>query len=97
MASSSRKVFKVREEPLGSCNCLVLRLQCLNGCVSELKFYGKPLEAGVEHLFRNNVLDAAGDDVEQPLADVVLPDDEGDFADGDAGGAARDNGLAGDI
>ena len=108
MASSSRKVFKVREEPLESCNCLVFRLQCLNGCVSEfkfvvvegrrlcgLKFYGKPLESGVEHLFRDNVLDATGDDVEQPLADVVLPDDEGDFANGDAGGAVRGAGGAG--
>ena len=32
--------------------------------------------------------DAAGDDVEQALADEVLADDEGDFADGDTGGAA---------
>ena len=83
---------------------------CLNGCVSEykfvvvegrrlcgLKFDCKPLESGVEHLFRDNLFDAAGDDVEQPLADVVLPDDEGDFADGDAGRAARGNGLAGYI
>ena len=62
-----------------------------------LQFDGEPLETGVEHLFRDNVLYAAGDDVEQPLADVVLPDDEGDFADGDAGRAARDNGLAGYI
>ena len=42
-----------------------------------LKFDCEPLETGVEHLFRDNVLD--------------------DFADGDAGRAARDNGLAGYI
>ena len=52
-----------------------------------LQFYCKPFEAGVEHPFRDDVPDAAGDDVEQALADEVLADDEGDFADGDAGRA----------
>ena len=53
-----------------------------------LKFDGEALEPRVEHPFRNDVLDAAGDDVEQAFADEVLADDEGDFADEDAGGAA---------
>ena len=52
-----------------------------------LKFNGEALEPRVEHLFRDDVPDAAGDDVEQALADEVLADDEGDFADGDAGRA----------
>lgn len=52
-----------------------------------LKFNGEALEPRVEHPFRDDVPDAAGDDVEQAFADEVLADDEGDFADGDAGGA----------
>ena len=52
-----------------------------------LKFDGEALEPRVEHLFGNDVPDAAGDDVEQAFADEVLADDEGDLADGDAGGA----------
>ena len=43
-----------------------------------LKFDGEALEPRVEHPFRDDVPDAAGDDVEQALADEVLADDEGD-------------------
>lgn len=52
-----------------------------------LKFDGEVLETGVEHPFRDDVPDAAGDDVEQTFADEVLTDDEGDLTDWDAGGA----------
>ena len=54
-----------------------------------LQFDGEALEPRVEHPFRNDVPDAAGDDVEQAFTDEVLADDEGDFADGDAGEAVR--------
>ena len=52
-----------------------------------LQFDGEALEPRVEHPFRDYVPDAAGDDVEQAFADEILADDEGDFADGDAGRA----------
>ena len=52
-----------------------------------LKFDCEALEPRVEHPFGDDVPDAAGDDVEQALADEILADDEGDFADGDAGRA----------
>ena len=53
------------------------------------EFDGEALEPRVEHPFRDDMPDAAGDDVEQAFADEVLADDEGDFADGDAGVAVR--------
>ena len=53
------------------------------------EFDGEALEPRVEHPFRDDMPDAAGDDVEQAFADEVLTDDEGDFADGDAGVAVR--------
>ncbi len=59
-----------------------------------LKFDGEALEPRVEHPFRNDVLDAAGDDVEQAFADEILADDEGDFADGDAGRAVGERDAA---
>ena len=59
-----------------------------------LKFDGEALEPRVEHPFGDDVPDAAGDDVEQAFADEILADDEGDFADGDAGRAVGERDAA---
>ncbi len=63
-----------------------------------LQFDCKPLESGAGHGLRDDVLGAAGDDVEHPLADIVLPDDEEDFADDEGDFADRDaEGLSGGL
>ena len=45
------------------------------GYENALEFDGEAFEPRVEHLFRDDVPDAAGDDVEQAFADEVLADD----------------------